>query len=398
MSSASLDTSVSTTYSNDRYAHPFFLPAPHTDRQEFKGDKRMTDWSKKQLGPIPPVTNNAQMTLDDLIGAQGVKEIQQVGELRFHSLGDSGVGEAQEAEAVSDEMAIDYKAGAGGLNPAFLFHLGDVIYGPDKAAHYVDRFYRPYRHYPGKIIAVPGNHDGEVRTPADSPSLKDFSANFCAKKAAVPTQAASSGIYRETMTQPGVYWMLDTPFARFISLYSNRLENPGYLEGITADGKDDSSQITWLQKTLTSIAKAKDGKPLIISTHHPPFSQSGHSGSSEMSQSIDDACTKTGVTPDLFLSAHAHNYQRYTRHVAGKQVPYIAVGTGGMPPQKVAPASGQPVSGNPSVTYDSAIASYGYLYVTISPTLITSEFWQLGDQHNTAFDTVNVDLKTHTVR
>jgi hypothetical protein len=310
-------------------------------------------------------------------------------------LGDSGVGQAHEAELVSDEMATDFNPAAGGLNPAFLFHLGDVIYGPDKAAHYADRFYRPYRHYPGKILASPGNHDGEVTSAVDSPSLKDFQANFCAAKAVVPPPAAGTGIYRETMTLPGVYWMLDAPFARIIGLYSNRLENPGYLEGIT-NGQNDTSQIDWLKKTLASISKSKDKKALVIATHHPPYSQSGHSGSTQMNQTIDDACAKTGVTPDLFLSAHAHNYQRYTRHISGKQVPYIVVGTGGMPPQPVATASGAPVGG-PDLTYDSAVASYGYLYVTVSDKQLKTEFWQLGQQHTKAFNTVIVDLATHLV-
>ena len=385
---------TSTLYSKRRYAHPFYLPTPHADRQPINGHTRMTDWSKAQLGPIPAVTKNAAMTLDDLIGGDGVKEIEQVGELRFHSLGDSGVGQAQEAETIAEEMATDYKPGAGGLNPAFLFHLGDVIYGPDKGVHYADRFYRPYRHYPGKILAIPGNHDGEEKSPADSPSLKDFEANFCAAKAAVPPQAANSGIYRETVTQPGVYWILDAPFVRIIGLYSNRLENPGFLQGVTK-GQSDSSQIDWLNKTLTAISKANDKKALLIATHHPPFSQSGHSGSSEMNQTIDDACTKAGVTPDLFLSAHAHNYQHYTRRIRGKQVPYVVVGTGGMPPQQVVGATGQPVGGTTDLTYDAAVASYGYLFVTISAKRVTTEFWELGHQHTAAYETVTVDLDTH---
>jgi hypothetical protein len=386
---------TSTTYSKNRFAHPFYLPVPPTARQPINGQTRITDWSKTQLGPIPPVNKNANIILDDIIGADGVKEIEQVGELRFHALGDSGVGQAHEAELVSDEMATDFNPAAGGLNPAFLFHLGDVIYGPDKAAHYSDRFYRPYRHYPGKILAIPGNHDGEVTSAVDSPSLKDFQANFCAAKAVVPPPAAGTGIYRETMTLPGVYWMLDAPFARIIGLYSNRLENPGYLEGIT-NAQNDTSQIDWLKKTLASISKSKDKKALVIATHHPPYSQSGHSGSTQMNQTIDDACAKTGVTPDLFLSAHAHNYQRYTRHIGGKQVPYIVVGTGGMPPQPVATASGAPVGG-PDLTYDSAVSSYGYLYVTVSDKQLKTEFWQLGQQHTKAFNTVIVDLATHLV-
>jgi len=386
---------ASTTYSHQRFAHPFYLPGPKTARHPFHGHTNLTSWSKTQLGPLPPVKKNSTMTLADVIGAEGAQEIEQVAELRFHALGDSGVGQAQEAESVSDEMATDYNPSAGGLNPAFLFHLGDVIYGPDKGAHYVDRFYNPYRHYPGKIIAIPGNHDGEERSAADSPSLKDFVANFCAPNAAVPPGASSAGIFRETMTQPGVYWMLDTSFARIIGLYSNRLENPGFLDGRTPAGQDDSSQLDWLAKTLAAIAKAKDNKALVIATHHPPYSQSGHSGSTQMSQSIDAACSKAGVTPDLFLSGHAHNYQAYTRHLNGKQVPYLVVGTGGMPPQPVAPANGAPAGGS-EVTYDAAISSYGYLYVTISEKQLKTEFWQLGQQTK-AFHTVTVDLTTHTI-
>jgi len=355
----------------------------------------MTDWSKQQLGPLPPVARGGQMDLTEIIGAEGVKEIADLGEIRFHALGDSGVGNAHEAQSVSDDMATDYKPGAGGLNPAFLFHLGDVIYGNDKEHHYGERFYSPYRHYPGKIIAIPGNHDGEVRTPVDSPSLKDFIANFCAPNAVVPTQASASGIYRETRTQPGPYWLLEAPFVRVIGLYSNSLENPGYLDGIT-NGKPDSSQLDWLGKTLSAIAKAKEKRALVIATHHPPYSQSGHSGSQEMNQSIDDACTAAGVTPDLFLSAHAHNYQRYTRRINGKSVVYIVVGTGGMPPQPVVDATGQPADSGSHTTYDAAVSSLGYLYVTVSAKQLKTEFWELGNSAN-SFDPLTIDLVAHTV-
>jgi hypothetical protein len=122
----------STAYSDARYAHPFFLPAPHEKRLAINGHKKITDWSKEQLGPLPPVVRKGRMDLAEIIGSDGVKEIAQLGEIRFHALGDTGVGHAQEAEQVSEDMATDYKPGAGGLNPAFLFHLGDVIYGPRK--------------------------------------------------------------------------------------------------------------------------------------------------------------------------------------------------------------------------------------------------------------------------
>src|SRR5690348_2280014 len=158
---------ASRLHSVGRFAHPFFTNTPPAQRKPVNGHSQMTDWSKQQLGPIPAVHRNGLIDLAEIIGDPGVSEVEATGELRFHALGDSGVGMANEAEQVSDEMATDYKPDAGGLNPAFLFHLGDVVYGPDKETHYGDRFYRPYRHYPGKILAIPGNHDGEVRSAAD---------------------------------------------------------------------------------------------------------------------------------------------------------------------------------------------------------------------------------------
>ncbi|TPN82565.1 metallophosphoesterase [Mesorhizobium sp. CU2] len=188
---------ASTSYSRERYAHPFYLPSdPSARRPTSGGFTRMTQWSKEQLGPVPKVKGAGVINLVDIIGTDGVAEVEQLGEIRFHALGDSGVNHAEEAERVAEDMATDYKAGAGSMNPCFLFHLGDVIYGPGKQDHYGERFYRPYRHYPGKILAIPGNHDGETKSAADNPSLNAFLANFCAETAAVPHQAASSGIYR----------------------------------------------------------------------------------------------------------------------------------------------------------------------------------------------------------
>jgi hypothetical protein len=61
-----------------------------------------------------------------------------------------------------------------------------------------------------------------------------------------------------------------------------------------------------------------------------------------MRQSIDELCRQLDIFPDAFLSGHAHNYQRYTRRTGGKQIPYIVAGTGGIAPQKVPDATGQP--------------------------------------------------------
>ena len=255
----------------------------------------------QSLGPTPPPTrNDGVIDLADIIGASAVTAIQNIGEIRFHALGDSGVGHADEAEAVANEMATDYRHGADTLNPAFLFHLGDVVYGPGKDDHYGERFYRPYNGYPGKILAIPGNHDGEEKSAADTPSLKAFKANFCTDPPMLSHQASGSGLDRETMNQPGVYWMLDAPFVRIVGLYSNRLENTGFLQGRTATGTVDNSQETWLTATLRGIA-GQPKKALIIATHHPPYSLAGHAGNPTMTNDIDQACTGANTWPDAFL-------------------------------------------------------------------------------------------------
>lgn len=380
-----------------RYAHPWFeSETALTATMALAAGLTEEDWKKQNLGPVPAVARDGRMDLREIIGDAGVTEIEDLGEIRFHVLGDSGCGTGEPAERVANDMAADYKPHAGGLNPAFLLHLGDVIYDPDKAHNYTTRFYKPYRHYPGKIIAIPGNHDGEAISSDDKPSLSAFQENFCAEHPMVPQAASMAGIYRETMTQPGVYWVLEAPFVRIIGLYSNWLENTGFLQGKTASGDPDASQLDWLRKQLEAIGKA-ERKALVMATHHPPYSESGHPPSPAMRRDIQDICDAAKVWPDLFLSAHAHNYQRFTQRANGKQIPYVVAGTGGMKPIEVPKATRQPATGSQHATYDEALASLGYLLVTVSTKQIKTEFRPLGDAHATAFDRLTVDLGQHTI-
>jgi Calcineurin-like phosphoesterase len=111
-----------------------------------------------------PPSRDPTMDLSETIGQPGVDEIKATGAIRFHAVGDTGRpgGDASEQGHINDAMKDDYDPAAGGRNPALFIHLGDVIYGHDKAILYRDEFYRPYTTYPGKIIAIPGNHDGET--------------------------------------------------------------------------------------------------------------------------------------------------------------------------------------------------------------------------------------------
>ena len=149
-----------------RYALPSFGESAAEAPASAAQSADRANWQKGQLGPVPPLQGDGIVQLETIIGAEAVAEIEQIQELRFHSVGDSGVGHAEDAEEVANEMATDFKVGSDALNPAFLFHLGDVIYGTNKTEHYGERFYRPYKNYPGKILAIPGNHDGKAKSAA----------------------------------------------------------------------------------------------------------------------------------------------------------------------------------------------------------------------------------------
>jgi hypothetical protein len=73
-------------------------------------------------------------------------------------------------------------------------------------------------------------------------------------------------------------------------------------------------------------------------------------------------------------------------------------GTGGIAFQKVPDATGQPAGDNQDTTYDAAMASYGYLYVTASAKELKFEFWPLTDSsHSQPYDPFTVDLASHVV-
>lgn len=377
-----------------RFAHPFFTTTPAHERALVPGvGRRLTDAIKDRLKPVPRPRGTARMSLADIIGSPGVAEIQAEGALRFHAVGDTGRKPDSPQEFVANAMARDYDAAQPGRSPAFLFHLGDVIYGPGKEQAYRREFYEPYKGYPGKIVAIPGNHDGETFPGTDPKHLRAFKSNFCAPAAVVPPAAGT--IFRQTMTQPGVYWLLETPFVDIIGLYSNIAENPGYLSG-AIPGRH---QTDWLVRALRRVRAARPAqsrKALVVATHHPPFSSGGHSGSSEMLQDFDDACRQVGILPDLFLSGHAHSYQRYTRTQpdAGEpwEIPYVVAGTGGVGAQSVPDAAGQQTGDH---VYVRSFKGYGFLLLTARLGALDVEFLAVDQADCTSVDRVHVDLATH---
>jgi len=391
-----------------RFAHPFFTTTPKNRRREIENvGKGLSQYPSKAwlLEPIPPPKRDPTMTLDDVIGADGTRQVKASGSITFHAVGDTGSPDTM-TEIISGAMTADYDINNPGSSPAFLFHLGDVIYYQNTDPGYLSQFYTPYKQYPGKIIAIPGNHDGELFKYDDptqigvgqTNSLDAFQENFCQDQPGVPPAAKT--IYREMISQPAVYWYLNAPFADIVALYSNVADGPGYISDNNVIG---TSQKDWFTKTLTAIAaQRKKGprKALIIAVHHPPFSGGGHSPSTEMLADIDDSCKTAVIMPDLVISGHSHNYQRFTRYFQSggikMQIPYFVVGCSGHGIQPVAHANGS-MSGDHS--FDSSLSGYGYLSVTTDQSKITIIFTQVAkDGTKQQYDkTIIVDLATNQI-
>ena len=387
-----------------RFAHPFYTPTPIAERSEVSGiGTRMTDYVQTQLLPIPAPIRNPTMMLAEIIGDSGVTEIEQAGALIFHTVGDTGIETGSTQQLVADAMSADYNAAEPASSPAFFFHLGDVDYYDNTDQGYHAQFYEPYKTYPGKIIAIPGNHDGEIFkyngvSTGQTTTLEEFQANFCQPVTGVPPAAGT--IYREMISQPAVYWYLNTPFADIIGLYSNIAENPGYISGSTIG----TAQKDWLTQTLQAIAtarKTEKRKALLIATHHPPFSAGRHSSSTDMLIDIDDSCTQASIFPDAFLSGHSHNIQCYTRYITvdGKevQIPYVILGCGGRPVTHVPSANGVKTTDATTVpsshTFDKSLSTYGYGTITVTESKLTIVITTV-DSSGTKnlFDTISVDL------
>jgi hypothetical protein len=383
-----------------RFAHPFFNPTP--DPKKKTKAKKMTDYVGTKLLPIPDPKRDPKITLDEIIGTAGVKEIETAGSISFHAMGDTGHENGSNQELVAEAMTLDYDTLHPAKSPAFFLHLGDVIYYDNTDKGYQGQFYVPYKKYPGKIIAIPGNHDGELfkfdgTSTGQKKTLEAFQRNFCQPKPGIPPDAGT--IYREMISQPGVYWWLNAPFVDIIGLYSNIGEGPGFISGKTVGEK----QKDWLIKTLKTVRKQRDKsdpKALVVAVHHPSFSNGGHSGSPLMVADMDDAFKKADVQPDAVLAAHAHNYQRFTRNVKFKnedwQVPYYVVGTGGRGITPLEIASGQVIGDH---SYDGSLSGYGYLTITATTKQLKFAFTQVENSGaRKPYDkAITLNLKTHKI-
>ena len=403
----------------------FADPAPGADETSFQVDNNSEAYyssvyyelHKNDLQPVPtPRVRRPRVDLAKILGNDFLAPTVEAKTITFHAVGDTGAAKvnaqqtALEAIAheasVADAMARDVQT-SGPTGPLFFFHLGDVIYNFGEGQYYYDQFYEPFRGYDRPIFAIPGNHDGMVfgNTP-DTPNtltLTAFLRNFCAE---TPGQSPDAGnLVRSTMTQPGVYFTLDAPFVSIIGLYTNVLEGPGVIS--SQDGHypvlAGDAQLKFLKAELKRLAPARKAgeRAVIIACHHPPVSVDGkHGGGSGLADDIDTASREAGFWPDAVLSGHAHLYQRFTRKVNGRQIPYVVSGSGGFaatpPRSKIA----TPYTFGEYTLVNQPLAEFGYLTVTVdmsktTPTLTIT----FNDTTNTAtHDSLRVNLKKGTIR
>jgi len=356
---------------------------------------------KQFLHEPPPPNGNPEFDLARIIGDKAVAAIQKDGIIQFHAVGDTGRGTHSAQEDVAKAMITDLPAAANKIGPAFFLHLGDVTYGPDKeSVLYRTQFYEPYTDYPRKIVAIAGNHDGDSYPISDPTPLAAFLQNFC-DNAQNPV-SFNDGVPHTTMDLPGVYWRMRCPFIDIVGLYSNRLENPGMIEGghPNQGAPVGTTQKDFLTATLKNIAAERashKGRALVIAVHHPPYSGGGHIGSADMLADIDDCCAKAKIMPDAILSAHAHNFQRFTRRIkfGGKdmRIPFIVAGGGGRGITPITAKTGTTSGDHRLEQYDQG---FGYTLLTVTAKTLKIDYVSVDGAKKDNFDSVTVDLVTNT--
>jgi predicted phosphodiesterase len=240
-------------------------------------------------------------------------------ELTFHLVGDTG--SFKDLDAQRRIAAEIIKNAHEGKTPDFLYHLGDVVYHHGEESEYPQQFFEPYEAYPSPIFAIAGNHDADINPDAETPyqSLEAFMQVFCdSEKRAIPF---SNGSRRKSMTQPYVYWTLETPLATIIGLYGN----------VAKFGLIDAEQREWFIEELRNAGLEQDEKAILVAVHQSPFSADTNHGSSlYMIDFLESAYEEAGVIPDMVFSGHVHNYQRFHKtYEDEKVVPYIVAGAGG---------------------------------------------------------------------
>lgn len=350
----------------------------------------------KTKGPVPSPRGYPTLDLTDITGANpsGYSKTEGAEEIAFDIIGDSG--------APNETKLNDYETPVTGLlsrnaqrsKPAFLYHVGDVVYYYGEKDYYYSQFYEPFRSYPAPIFAIPGNHDGII-SDTEEESLQSFRAAFCAQ---LPGRwEGSGGILRSTMTQPGVYFTLDAPLVSIIGLYSNVGESFGFL---------DAQQLSFFYKELVRLKaeRAKTGRAVILAIHHFPRWFPDQKKKDPNSTALDAACQKAGFWPDAVICGHAHLYQRVVRPMKSQDIPYVMTGAGGYGLSKTQELAKDYMANtvDNNVKLGNVLVESGYVRATVSvpqkgDSTLRFEYQSVKQTSSTPSDTCVLNLRTGKV-
>ena len=166
---------------------------------------------------------------------------------------------------------------------------------------------------------------------------------------------------------------------------------------------------------LLNAATEQNQKALIVALHYPAFSvDMDHGSSGEMKKVLDNAFTETNVYPDIVLSGHVHNYQRFTRTMDnGSEIPYIVAGAGGYWNLHNVEARDEPVYVPNDSFFDNVVMDefsddrHGFLRITIENTnegrCLTGEYFTVPRPQESwsapaeLYDYFTIDLNAHQV-
>ena len=353
--------------------------------------------------PAPTGLPPYHLSLANVLPAEQMQTITDVGRLVFHLVGDTGGIQTPVPQMnVVQQMERDEISSPAQSRPAFFYHLGDVVYFYGEAQQYYPQFYEPYSSYQVPIFAIPGNHDGDLSREMEAqnvPSLAAFVTNFCASIPHHTPDALEEP--RHAMTQPNVYWTLETPLATILGLYTN----------VPEGGRLDDDQISWLE---VELQQAPADRALLVAMHHPTYSYDDHhSGSPYLQQVLDKAMHQAKRMPDAVFSGHVHNYQRFTRQLNGRSLPYLVAGAGGYhnlhhvprslkdPPQPLPFAVPEQEGVRLETFCDD---HFGFLRLEVTAETLKGDYFTVSGfqdpnagQDATHFDAFTLDLKAGTV-
>jgi hypothetical protein len=169
-------------------------------------------------------------------------------------------------------------------------------------------------------------------------------------------------------------------------------------------GELDEEQIEWL---INELKNAPANKAILLSVHHPPYSIDIFRGGYKVIANIlDDPFIKSGRIVDLVISSHIKNYQRFTRQIGERQIPYIIAGTGGYMNLNKMPtnADGSPINVPYKMPENEVILekyydqSHGFLSLHVTSESITGKYVSVPPgQESQYIDRFELDLWKHII-